>query len=65
MEDALALGVKHAALNLNLSQLIDPTGNTNNPSWLSDGRTYWFKRSYVEQLDKLIKQSTIINHWPP
>jgi hypothetical protein len=55
VEDALALGVKHAALNLNLSQLIDPTGNTNNPSWLSDGRTYWFKRSYVEQMDKLIK----------
>jgi hypothetical protein len=55
VEDALALGVKHAALNLNLSQLIDLTGNTNNPSWASDGRTYWFKRSYVEQMDKLIQ----------
>src|SRR5580765_9068083 len=55
VEDALTLGVKHAALNLNLSQLIDPRGDTNNPSWVSDGRTYWFKRSYVGQMDKLIK----------
>ena len=33
VEDALALGVKHAALNFNLAQMIDPKGDTNNPSW--------------------------------
>ena len=27
VDDALALGVKHAALNFNLSQLIDPKGD--------------------------------------
>ena len=55
VDDALALGVKHAALNFNLSQLIDPKGDTNNPSWELDGRKYHFKRSYVESTDRRIK----------
>jgi hypothetical protein len=55
VDDALALGVKHAALNFNLSQLIDPQGGTNNPAWELDGRKYHFKRSYVESMDKRIK----------
>lgn len=53
--DALALGVKQAALNFNLSQLIDPTGDTNNPDWKVEGREYRFKRSYLEQMDQQIK----------
>ena len=40
VDDALALGVKHAALNFNLCQLIDPKGDTSNPAWDSGGRTY-------------------------
>jgi hypothetical protein len=55
VEDALTLGVKHAALNFNLSQLIDPKGDTNNPSWEFDGRTYHFRRGYLEGTDKRIK----------
>ena len=55
VEDALALGVKHAALNFNLSQLIDARGETNNPAWTHAGRTYRFKRSYVESMDRRIK----------
>jgi len=55
VEDALALGVKHAALNFNLSQLIDPKGDTNNPSWELDGHRYHFKRSALESMDKRIK----------
>jgi len=55
VDDALALGVKHAALNFNLSQLVDPSGNTNNPSWQLDGRVFHFQRSYLEQLDHRIK----------
>jgi hypothetical protein len=55
LDDALALGIKHAALNFNLSQLIDPKGDTNNPSWEFGGRTYHFKRSYVEGTDRRIK----------
>jgi len=55
VEDALALGVKHAALNFNLSQLIDPKGDTNNPAWSFEGRAYHFKRSYLEGMDRRIK----------
>ena len=55
VDDALALGVKHAALNFNLAQLIDPKDDTNNPSWVSDGRTYRFQRSYLEATDRQIK----------
>jgi hypothetical protein len=55
VDDALALGVKHAALNFNLSQLIEPAGGTNDPHWELDGRAYHFKRGYVESMDQRIK----------
>jgi hypothetical protein len=55
VDDALALGVKHAALNFNLASLIDPTGKTNQPSWDLDGRRHYFQRSYVERMDRDIK----------
>ena len=55
VEDALALGVKHAALNFNLAQLIDPNDDTNNPSWERDGRSYHFQPGYLEDLDRRIK----------
>src|SRR6185295_2047081 len=55
VEDALALEVKHAALNFNLSQLIAPHGETNEPSWQSGGREYRFKRGYLEAMDSRIK----------
>ena len=55
VDDALALGVKHAALNFNLSELIEPPGGTNNPVWELDGREYHFKRPYLEGMDRRIK----------
>jgi Family of unknown function (DUF5722) len=55
VDDALALGVKQAALNFNLSQLIDPKGDTNNPSWETDGCQYHFNRNYLEGMDQRIK----------
>lgn len=55
VDDAIALGVKHAGLNFNLTQLIDPAGSTNNPSWESEGRQYRFRRSYLESMDRRIK----------
>jgi hypothetical protein len=56
VDDALALGIKHAALNFNLSQLIDPGANPANPSWESNGKTYHFQRSYLQGMDTQIKQ---------
>ncbi len=53
--DALALGVKHAALNFNLAQLIAPQGNTNAPSWESDGQQYYFRSDYLAAMDQKIK----------
>jgi hypothetical protein len=55
VDDALALGVKHAALNFNLTQLIDPKGDTNNPSYELNGKTYHFRRDYLQWTDQRIK----------
>jgi len=55
VDDALALGVKHAALNVNLSQLIDPRGMPGNPTWELEGKSFAFQRGYLEQLDRQIK----------
>jgi len=55
VDDALALGVKHAALNFNLAQLIDPSGDTNNPAWTEEGHTYRFQRGYLEAMDHQIR----------
>ena len=49
-EDAIALGVKHAALNLNLGSLIDISGRTNGYTWQMDGQTYHFDRNYLNAL---------------
>jgi hypothetical protein len=51
LDDALRLGIQHAALNVDLAGLVDPAGNTNNLSWEMDGRRYWFNRQRVEGLD--------------
>jgi hypothetical protein len=55
VDDALALGVKHAALNFNLSQLIAPRGGTNSPAWEREGHQYHFQRDYLEGLDQRVK----------
>jgi hypothetical protein len=55
VDDALALGVKQAALNFNLSQLITPHGETNGPVWLTDGPRYFLHRAYLETVDRQIK----------
>jgi hypothetical protein len=55
VDDAQALGVKHAALNFNLAQLVDPRGDTTNPAWEFEGRTYRFDRSYLAAMDGQIK----------
>lgn len=55
VDDALALGVKHAALNFNVAQLMDPRGDTNNPAWESGGKTYRFRREYLAALDQQIR----------
>lgn len=54
-EDALALGIRHAALNVNLTQLIDPAGKEDSPRWTSDGQTFAFSAAVVADLDRRVK----------
>jgi len=57
LDDALTLGVKHAALNLNLSQLLtlQPSENSGDNRWDYQGRTYWFNSGYLQSLDRQVK----------
>ena len=55
VDDAIALGIRHAALNFNLGQLVDPRGDTNNPAITREGRTHHFQRGYLESMDQQIQ----------
>lgn len=55
VDDALNLGIQHAAINLNLSQLIDPAGRDGNPYWEKDGRKFHFRADYLAALERQIK----------
>jgi hypothetical protein len=53
VDDALALGVKHAALNVNFGQML--TLETNNLHAVFSGADFWFSRGYIQHLDAQIK----------
>lgn len=55
IDDAIALGVKHAALNLNFAYFISLTPRTNDIAWEMDGRTFHFRRDFVEHFDQRVK----------
>ncbi|MEA3211358.1 MAG: hypothetical protein QOE70_4415 [Chthoniobacter sp.] len=56
LDDALALGIKHAALNCNLGQLIEPAPGPGSVRWQSsEGREFTFNAGYLEALDRKIK----------
>jgi hypothetical protein len=55
IDDAIALGVKHAGLNFNVAAMIDLSDDTNSFIWESDGVTYHFKRYIIEDLDRRTK----------
>ncbi|HAM73119.1 MAG TPA: hypothetical protein DCM86_15895 [Verrucomicrobiales bacterium] len=55
VEDAIALGVKHAALNLNLAQLVDLKGGPGSLPWSHGGETFHFNAGYVGGLDSQVK----------
>src|SRR4051812_9602237 len=54
-DDALSLGIQHAALNVNLTRLIDPVGNEQSLRWTSAGETFAFSARAVADLDRQIK----------
>jgi hypothetical protein len=61
VEDALALGIKHAALNVDLNAFVDPRGGSNSPSWEVDGRIVRFKREAIAGLDAQVSPLTASN----
>jgi uncharacterized protein DUF5722 len=50
VDDALALGIKHAALNFNLASLLQTKPTPESVTWKMDGETYYFNRHYLESL---------------
>jgi hypothetical protein len=55
IDDALALGVKHAALNCPVAPLIDPQPLPDSILWKCEGRDYAFRPAAVAALDQRVK----------
>ena len=51
VEDAIAIGVRHAGVNLSLGALIDLDRKPGNPTWQLDGETYSFRKGYLDSLN--------------
>lgn len=54
-DDALALGIHHAGVNINLTALVDLEKNPGNTKRIVDGREFSFNESYLKSLDAQIK----------
>ena len=50
VDDAIAIGVRHAGVNVSLGALIDLEKKPGNPTWLCEGETFAFRRSYLDSL---------------
>lgn len=55
VDDALALGIHHAAININLSALLDAGNKPANPHRSVEGETFSFNAGYLNALDRQIK----------
>lgn len=55
VDDAIALGVKHAALNVNLAQMVDLDGDARSPGLTVDGVKHRFRSAYLGRLDAQVK----------
>lgn len=55
VDDAIALGVQHAALNCDLAAFMDPRSSSGSIPWVSGGRTFHFQREVVERHDRQIQ----------
>ena len=55
VDDALALGIHHAGVNVNITGLVDLEKRTGNPKRVVDGYEFSFHESYLKSLDTQIK----------
>jgi hypothetical protein len=51
VDDALALGIAHAAVNVDLGALADVDGGDDAVAFEHDGRTFWFRTAPLHALD--------------
>ena len=49
-DDALALGIRHATLNVSVEALFDWEKKPGSPTWSVDGETFAFRRGYLDSL---------------
>jgi hypothetical protein len=56
VEDAIRLGVGHAALNLNLPAIMRPTETDVSIPFMSGGKTYHFDGDYLAKFDRRVKE---------
>jgi hypothetical protein len=55
VDDALALGIKHAAQNINLTALFVANPSENDVTFVHEGEAFRFRRGYLESMDRQIK----------
>ncbi len=55
VDDALALGIHHAGININLTALLDLEKKPANPKRVIDGQEFSFNENYLKSLDGQIK----------
>ncbi|MEA3338124.1 MAG: DUF5722 domain-containing protein, partial [Chloroflexota bacterium] len=55
VDDAIKLGVRHAALNLNQGNIARPEPSHNTVTYVMDGRRFYFDETYLREYDKELK----------
>ncbi|MGC9469064.1 MAG: DUF5722 domain-containing protein [Anaerolineae bacterium] len=56
VDDGVALGVGHAALNLNLPTIARAAPSDQTITYVSDGREYYFDEPYLRRFDQRVKE---------
>jgi len=56
VDDAVKLGIGHAALNLNLPTIMLPYKNDNTIVYIMDGKEFYFNKQYIEKFDNRVKE---------
>lgn len=53
--DAIALGVQHAAFNIDIGACVRLKPAPDDYEWKLDGRSFWFNRNYIDAIDREVK----------
>jgi hypothetical protein len=56
LDDAIALGIRHAAINFALNGMAADESQADALRWQSGGRTYFFSAGYISSIDRQVKK---------